>query len=168
MDFRTARITDAKIISAILAQRYTASLHCFLEAFLDAPACMLVSYRPLALTFLRHLSVAQTSKMSSLDGALLPDETSGPQRVFEGDLVVPLMSPWLAFADLLRLAQTNRACMREISIGVREIGLTEFECPVPLTVRGTQALVSFAPLAFKLFCAARQNAVLRRSSFPPL
>ena len=40
-------------------------------------------------------------------------------------------------------------------------------CPVPLTVRGTQALVSFAPLAFKLFCAARQNAVLRRSPFPP-
>ena len=32
-------------------------------------------------------------------------------------------------------------------------------CPVPLTVRGTQALVSFAPLAFKLFYAARQNAV---------
>ena len=41
------------------------------------------------------------------------------------------------------------------------------ECPVPLTVRGTQALVSFAPLAFKLFYAARQNAVLRRSPFPP-
>ena len=40
-------------------------------------------------------------------------------------------------------------------------------CPVPLTVRGTQALVSFAPLAFKLFYAARQNAVLRRSPFPP-
>ena len=39
-------------------------------------------------------------------------------------------------------------------------------CPVPLTVRGTQALVSFAPLAFKLFYAARQNAVLRRSPFP--
>ena len=38
-------------------------------------------------------------------------------------------------------------------------------CPVPLTVRGTQALVSFAPLAFKLFYAARQNAVLRRSPF---
>ena len=36
-------------------------------------------------------------------------------------------------------------------------------CPVPLTVRGTQALVSFAPLAFELFYAARQNAVLRRS-----
>ena len=36
-----------------------------------------------------------------------------------------------------------------------------------LTVRGTQALVSFAPLAFKLFFAARQNAVLRRSPFPP-
>ena len=31
-----------------------------------------------------------------------------------------------------------------------------------LTVRGTPALVSFAPLAFKLFYAARQNAVLRR------
>ena len=41
-------------------------------------------------------------------------------------------------------------------------------CPVPLTVRGTQALVSFAPLAFKLFYAARQNAVLRRSPFPPV
>ena len=136
MDFRTARITDAMIISAILAQRYTASLHCFL----DAPACMLVSYRPLALTFLRHLSVAQTSKMSSLDGALLPDETSGPQRVFEGDLVVPLMSPWLALADLLRLAQTNRACMREISIGVREIGLTEFEDPA--TGRITDAVIA--------------------------
>ena len=26
--------------------------------------------------------------------------------------------------------------------------------------------MSFAPLAFKLFYAARQNAVLRRSSFP--
>ena len=35
-----------------------------------------------------------------------------------------------------------------------------------LTVRGTQTLVSFAPLAFKLFYAARQNAVLRRSPFP--
>ena len=43
----------------------------------------------------------------------------------------------------------------------------QHKCPVPLTVRGTQALVSFAPLAFKLFYAARQNAVLRRSPFPP-
>jgi len=47
-------------------------------------------------------------------------------------------------------------------------GDTVGSCPVPLTVRGTQALVSFAPLAFKLLRAARQNAVLRRSSFPPL
>ena len=78
--------------------------------------------------------------MSGLDGAQLPDETSGPQRVFEGDLVVPLMSPWLAFADLLRLAQTNRACMREISIGVREIGLTEFEDPA--TGRITDAVIA--------------------------
>ena len=38
-------------------------------------------------------------------------------------------------------------------------------CPVPLTLRGTQALVSFAPLAFELFYAARHNAVLRRSPF---
>ena len=44
--------------------------------------------------------------------------------------------------------------------------VAEGRCPVPLTVRGTQALVSFAPLAFKLFYAARQNAVLRRSPFP--
>jgi len=47
-----------------------------------------------------------------------------------------------------------------------ELSLRPF-CPVPLTVRGTQALVSFAPLAFKLFYAAHQNAVLRRSPFPP-
>ena len=45
--------------------------------------------------------------------------------------------------------------------------LLSYGCPVPLTVRGTQTLVSFAPLAFKLFYAARQNAVLRRSPFPP-
>ena len=37
------------------------------------------------------------------------------------------------------------------------------KCPVPLTVRGTQVLVYFAPLAPSVFCAARQNAVLRRS-----
>ena len=46
-------------------------------------------------------------------------------------------------------------------------GRRRHHCPVPLTVRGTQTLVSFAPLAFKLFCAVRQNAVLRRSPFPP-
>ena len=40
--------------------------------------------------------------MSTLDGALLSDEASGPQRVFEGDLVVPLMSPWMALPDLIR------------------------------------------------------------------
>ena len=79
-------------------------------------------------------------KMPSPDDGLLPDEASGPQRVFEGDLVVPLMSPWLALADLLRLAQTNRACMREISIGVREIGLTEFEDPA--TGRITDAVIA--------------------------
>ena len=51
-----------------------------------------------------------------------------------------------------------------------EDGLRMIIHPVPRTVkyRGTQALVSFAPLAFKLFCVTRQNAVLRRSSFPPL
>ena len=49
----------------------------------------------------------------------------------------------------------------------RVVGKGRDEQRVPLTVRGTQALVSFAPLAFKPFCAARQNAVLRRSPFPP-
>ena len=49
---------------------------------------------------------------------------------------------------------------------IRFTSVTLWTCPVPLTVRGTQALVSFAPLAFKLFYAARHNAVLRRSSFP--
>ena len=51
------------------------------------------------------------------------------------------------------------------SVDVLVMPQPKLRCPVPLTVRGTQALVSFAPLAFKLFCAARQNAVLRRSSF---
>ena len=41
-------------------------------------------------------------------------------------------------------------------------------CPVPLTVRGTQALVSFAPLAFKLFCAAREAAPARPRGSPRL
>ena len=41
-----------------------------------------------------------------------------------------------------------------------------WSAPKQLTVRVTPALVSFAPLAFKLFYAARQNAVLRRSHFP--
>ena len=36
-----------------------------------------------------------------------------------------------------------------------------------LTVRGTQVLVGFAPLAPSVFCAARQNAVLRRSLLRP-
>ena len=79
-------------------------------------------------------------KMASPYGALFADEASGPQRVFEGDLVVPLMSPWMALPDLLRLAQTNRACMREIEIGVREIGLTEFEDPP--TGRITDAVIA--------------------------
>ena len=39
--------------------------------------------------------------MASPDGALLlPDDSSDPQRIFEGDLVVPLMSPWLDLSDL--------------------------------------------------------------------
>ena len=78
--------------------------------------------------------------MASPDGALLPDDSSDPQRIFEGDLVVPLMSPWLDLSDLLRLAQTNKACMRDIEIGVREIGLTEFEDPP--TGRITDAVIA--------------------------
>ena len=58
-----------------------------------------------------------------------------------------------------------RAPRRAASRGA-VIGALLLLCPVPLTVRGTQALVSFAPLAFKLFFAARHNAVLRRSPFP--
>jgi len=45
--------------------------------------------------------------------------------------------------------------------------LLRIVCPVPLTVRGTQVLVGFAPLAPSVFCAARQNAVLRRSPLRP-
>jgi len=69
--------------------------------------------------------------------------------------------------------KTEKKRKRMVSVQFRVVGpdIKSFKwhvCPVPLTVRGTQTLVSFAPLAFKLFCAARQNAVLRRSSFPPL
>ena len=56
---------------------------------------------------------------------------------------------------------------RKIKKAIRDTGkFLSQKCPVPLTVRGTQTLVSFAPLAFKLFYAARHNAVLRRSPFP--
>ena len=67
----------------------------------------------------------------------------------------------------------ERAALRELPASEHETLLVRLRdtlrvlCPVPLTVRGTQTLVSFAPLAFKLFYAARQNAVLRRSPFPP-
>ena len=63
----------------------------------------------------------------------------------------------------------SQAGVKKLSEFIEMLGwhLPEGLCPVPLTVRGTQALVSFAPLAFKLFYAARQNAVLRRSPFPP-
>ena len=104
--------------------------------------------------------------MPSLDGALLSDEASGPKRVFEGDLVVPLMSPWLALADLLRLAQTNRACMREINIGVREIGLTEFEDPA--TGRITDAVIASisrrfpSPHIWGIYCSSCKH--LEKSS----
>ena len=47
----------------------------------------------------------------------------------------------------------------EVRVAADEPEAVDLDCPVPLTVRGTQALVSFAPLAFKLFFAARQNAV---------
>ena len=67
---------------------------------------------------------------------------------------------------LVRAWRRGRVDWHDVA-GGDERAATDFLCPVPLTVRGTQALVSFAPLAFKLFYAARQNAVLRRSSFPP-
>jgi len=51
--------------------------------------------------------------------------------------------------------------------GERTAAEAQTQCPVPLTVRGTQALVGFAPLAPSVFCAARQNAVLRRSPLRP-
>ena len=54
-------------------------------------------------------------------------------------------------------ATLQRANLFDITRGVLDV-----------TVRGTQTLVSFAPLAFKLFCAARQDGVLRRSPFRPV
>ena len=38
-------------------------------------------------------------------------------------------------------------------------------CPVPLTVRGTQVLVGFAPLAPSVFCAARRGGGLPKEAF---
>ena len=120
---------------------------------------MLVSYRTLAPRAAKLiLGRSQTSKMASLDDGLLPDEASGPQRVFEGDLVVPLMSPWLDLSDLLRLAQTNKACMRDIEIGVREIGLTEFEDPP--TGRITDAVIASIS---RRFPSLRVLYLIRRS-----
>ena len=45
----------------------------------------------------------------------------------------------------------SEACVRHYRAGVASMAWGWTRCPVPLTVRGTQALVSFAPLAFKLF-----------------
>ena len=59
-----------------------------------------------------------------------------------------------------RLAQAPRHA-RQGPVAVRGTGyrcLWPREAPVTLTVRVTPPLVSFAPLAFKLFCAARQYA----------
>ena len=70
--------------------------------------------------------------------------------------------------DERRLAHAYGGRVEKSGLDSRERDDRIRVCPVPLTVRGTQALVSFAPLAFKLFCAARQNAVLRRSPFPPV
>ena len=65
------------------------------------------------------------------------------------------------------IAAAARQAKRGVGVFGVALALSGVLCPVPLTVRGTQALVSFAPLAFKLFYAARHNAVLRRSPFPP-
>ena len=67
----------------------------------------------------------------------------------------------------MALYEDTSATLYNLCEAVEPLEEIERICPVPLTVRGTQALVSFAPLAFKLFYAARQNAVLRRSPFPP-
>ena len=84
-----------------------------------------------------------------------------PSRTLKGALIILLVGATASFLDKF-------ASREEFTVGeLRKIRHErEYLCPVPLTVRGTQALVSFAPLAFKLFYAARQNAVLRRSPFP--
>ena len=76
----------------------------------------------------------------------------------------------IRLVHLRRFEEAKSLLRKQIPVAQRKLGdghiITLTLCPVPLTVRGTQTLVSFAPLAFKLFYAARQNAVLRRSSFP--
>ena len=68
-------------------------------------------------------------------------------------------------ADTIQAARRSFAFGRTFFVDTCDAGFRE--CPVPLTVRGTQALVGFAPLAPSVFCAARQNAVLRRSPLRP-
>ena len=83
-----------------------------------------------------------------------------------GWLIAVLRSELRALGSLDDVTTRITGRLTEI-IGLQAaLSLIAVSCPVPLTVRGTQTLVSFAPLAFKLFYAARQNAVLRRSSFP--
>ena len=60
-------------------------------------------------------------------------------------------------ATLAQIAARRGPVGRRRRCNFVEEALDFGECPVPLTVRGTQALVSFAPLAFKLFFAARQK-----------
>ena len=62
-----------------------------------------------------------------LAGATLaPDDEGGVsarQLVLERDLVVRALSPLLAQRDLLRLARTNRACLREVRAGLETLSL---------------------------------------------
>ena len=50
-------------------------------------------------------------------------EVSARQLLLERDLVVRALSPLLAQRDLLRLARTNRACLREVRAGLETLSL---------------------------------------------
>ena len=80
--------------------------------------------------------------------------------------------PWRPIVVVVVIKVVGEGVAEDVSVSnLIERGLSVFdrgrECPVPLTVRGTQVLVGFAPLAPSVFCAARQNAVLRRSLLRP-
>ena len=111
------------------------------------------------------------AKYVSSDGVDTTPPTLDPQVFIIGG-VVTVSSDQVCRDDATITNEAAEAIKAAFPVPVKSVrvqcGAQNVDCPVPLTVRGTQALVSFAPLAFKLFCAARQNAVLRRSPFPPV
>ena len=98
---------------------------------------------------------------------VLPQEIGDAAQNGDRDRVIAWLNAGGSIDDVDEDGYTLVHCCACGNRGAADIDDKHIACPVPLTVRGTRALVSFAPLAFELFYAARHNAVLRRSPFRP-